>query len=179
VVDSSGYWWNLAIGDGNNDGVPELYSIFEYDLYQLKRVGISWQKSKVMRTNCTSNLFIGDGDGDGLNEVYCGDASGLGDVYVSRFKWDGSHWSVVNLGNAMYHDYSSDYMFVSAGDSHNDGSNEIYALLGGRVYEVTDQGKTWITSYGYFAIGDADNDGANEIYCAIASERTIYQLRWQ
>lgn len=176
LVDSSNSGWNnLAIGDGNNDGALKLYSIEDHNLFQLKRAGANWQKSKVMLTNCYYYIVIGDGDGDGRNEIYCDDANGFGDVYISQFKWNGYNWSVSQFGKITYYNH---YGPIVIGDADNDGINEVYAGLAGELYQFKGQNKTRIKSGSGCVIGDGDNNGLNEIYSTRADYH-LYQYSWQ
>lgn len=171
----------LAAGDGNNDGLPELYSAnADYKIYQYTRsVAGTWAVTVVgSGTGGMNAVAVGDGDNDGKNEVYA--ACQDGKIY--QFRWNGTNWtsavifqSPVN-GNAIYS--------VAVSDGSNNGSNKVYgSCLDHHVYECQYSGGAWVTTalpdagtplYA-LVVGPAGNDHHNQVY-AIGKNNHVFEF---
>jgi len=177
------YWMEgLCVGDGDNDGVFEIYSSNRSGLYQFRRSETAWINTSM--GNVMWSVTVGDGDNDGKQEVY--GASHDGHIY--QFKWNGSSWIKTDVGCGGW-----GMSEVSIGDGDNDGKLELYgANLDDHIYQFKWDGNSWtktnVGSGGRFIFGysgsmrsvcvsDGDNDGKMEVYGS-NSDNYVYKFEW-
>ncbi len=172
--------YGLATGDGNNDGVLEMYSAnADGKVYQYKYNGTSWTITTTGTSDgaAMDSVAVGDGDNDGKMEVYttCQD----GKLY--QFRYALSAWTVQTLGTTAPQALHG--VAVSDGDSN--GTSEIYATCeNGHAYQYQGQAAQWTvkdlggtgTSLHALAVGDADNDNRYEVY-ALGGNSHVYQFQ--
>ncbi|MFA5032741.1 MAG: T9SS type A sorting domain-containing protein [bacterium] len=184
----SDYCRALAIGDGNNDGVNELYGAGGIDrVYQSKKTNGTW-----VTTDLTGDI------GDDMNGIAVGDVDtsfagneiyvGGDDARLQQIKWTGSSWSttvVTTLGDNIKQ--------VSIGDGNNDGISEVYcASLNNHAYQLKKNGSSWTTTdltgdcgddmYAV-AVGDADSTfTGNEVYAGTkdgtSTDGRLYEITY-
>ncbi|MFA5034104.1 MAG: LON peptidase substrate-binding domain-containing protein [bacterium] len=160
----------LAIGDGNNDGVNELYGTGDRDrVYQGKKVSGNWATTDLTGDigDDMNGIAVGDVDTSFAgNEIYVGGD----DSRLQQIKWNGSSWSTTVVTT-----FGDNIKQVSIGDGNNDGISEVYcASLNNHAYQVKKNGSSWTTTdltgdcgddmYAV-AVGDADSTfTGNEVY---------------
>lgn len=164
---------DLAIGDGDRDGTPEVYAATERGVRQWVPDGTGWRETAIANETAYS-IAVGDGDRDGEPEVYAGLDAGR----IMQYTWTGSGWTAdlaADLGSAFQLET------VTLGDLEQDGKRELYTSTGeGKVVKVFFQA-TWkalnignadwaSTSW----VGDGDRDGRPELY--LGTYDTLYQV---
>ncbi|MCK4257276.1 T9SS type A sorting domain-containing protein, partial [candidate division WOR-3 bacterium] len=119
--------YEVAVGDGNNDGEIEVYGAGGY-IYQFKWAGTSWGQTDFgSGLGTIKGVAVGDGNNDGEIEVYGANE----DNHIYQFKWDGAAWEVTDLGSGVH--WMAD---VVIGDGDNDGEIEVYgANLNNFIYQ--------------------------------------------
>ncbi|MDD5530984.1 MAG: T9SS type A sorting domain-containing protein [bacterium] len=184
----SDYCRALAIGDGNNDGVNELYGAGGIDrVYQSKKTDGNWATTDLTGDigDDMNGIAVGDVDTSFAgNEIYVGGD----DARLQQIKWNGSSWSttvVATLGDNIKQ--------VSIGDGNNDGISEVYcASLNNHAYQLKKTGSTWTTTdltdncgddmYAV-AVGDADSTfTGNEVYAGTkdgtSTDGRLYEITY-
>jgi len=145
----------LVIGDGDNDGLNEIYvAFYNYNsqtqrrdryIYKYWWNGSNWVSEQVIYLNeynmTNGGLVIGDGDNDGLNELY--DLNTVGTP------------GVLGIYKIFYFQNSWNYEFIPTGITNPAGPG-------------TD-----------LCMGDGDNDGKLELYLAAGGVNgEIYQFKY-
>ena len=179
IGSGEGRMYGITVGDGDNDGVLEIYGAnADHHIYQFKWDGSSWNKTDIgSGGDWMLGIAVGNGDNDGVLDVY----GANWDHHIYQFKWDGSSWNKTDIGSG------GDYMNgVTIGDGDNDGILEIYCTNADHhIYQFKWDGSSWSkTDIGSgenwmyrVTVGDADNDEALEIYCT-NRDHHIYQFKW-
>ena len=164
-----------AIGDINNDGIPEVVvgGLFVGRIYVLRGNNGSLLWSYTTGSSSISSPAIGDINNDGIPEVVVGSSNGA--VYALRGTNGSLLWSYTTGGSVSS---------PAIGDINNDGildvvvgsnDNKIYALRG-------DNGSLlWSYTTGNLvnsspAIGDINNDGIPDVVVG-SNDNKIYALR--
>ncbi len=171
----------IALGDGDNDGQPEVYVASLDDhvyQYHLNADSVTWSVEALADLgNWVNDVAVGDGDNDNQLEVYA--TTWDGKVY--ELQWNGSSWEV---SSATTPNNRVNYA-VTVGDGNNDGSFEIFtANADGHVYMIVRQPSWWnvytIANVGGFdvAVGDGDNDGLLEVYLASGNGH-VYEISYE
>ncbi|MEM4728595.1 MAG: fibronectin type III domain-containing protein [Thermoplasmata archaeon] len=130
----------LAVGDGDNDGYPEVYgSAADGRVYRFSYTGSAWVRSDVgagdtsPQGSSMAALAIADADGDGKNEVY-GASWANATIYMFKYDTTAGAWirtALVSLGNMV------NALCLAAGDVDSDGLEELYAgASNNQVYRV-------------------------------------------
>jgi hypothetical protein len=84
---------DLFLGDGDNDGSQELYTLsYDDHVYQVRKWGSSWLLADMGTTpsfdDYGDRIIVGDADGDGKREVYTSTFdSDLRYGHLTQFKW--------------------------------------------------------------------------------------------
>jgi hypothetical protein len=185
IGDGIDWVWDVAVGDGNNNGDNEVYTASNY-IHQFRYSG-SWSRTTVGDAGWRGlrGVAVGDGDNDGENEVY-----GAGkDCHIYQFKYSGGTWTKTDLGASSHENpytHACDMHDVVVGDGDNDGENEVY---GGSadlyLYQFKYSGSSWTkTELGNgghemddLVVGDGNNDGDNEVYGA-NWDNHVYQFKY-
>ncbi len=179
----------LAWGDGNHDGVNELYAISGntttgQGIVQCSYANGLWTSSVVQSEQSLyafTSLLVGDGDNDQTDEVYAANQ----DHYLYQFKYNGSTWQwqgsiALNVGNGRT-------TSLVLGNLDRDEKNEVYAANeDGKIYQLKWTGSAWASRAintnsvvcNQIAVSDGDNDGQDEIYGA-GQDGHAYQFRLQ
>jgi len=174
-----GYLYDVAVGDGNNDGIMEVYAAcYDNHIYQFKWNGANWEKTDLgSGGSWMFGVTVGDGNNDGDLEVY----GSCHDYHVYQFHWNGAGWDKTDLGSG------GSYMTgVTVGDGNNDGDLEVYApCCDNHVYQFHWNGSSWdktdlgsgSSDMAGVAVGDGNNDEIIEVYAA-CNDNHIYQFKW-
>jgi hypothetical protein len=169
---------DLASGDGNNDGKPEIYAAStDHKIYQFVFSQGDWHKSDLGEGGAGEMLAVttGDGDGDDEYEVYAANK----DRHIYQFKYNGLSWTKRTIATVNHGEMNA----LVVGDGDNDGTNEVYgANADGGIYQFKWNGSGWkkntvnVKKQALFdlAVSDADNDGVMEIYTC-SQDGHIYQ----
>ena len=162
----------LASGDGDNDGILDIYAVSGTNIVQA--FSGSTVGTDLGDVFC---LVAGDGDNDQADEVYAAN----NEKRVFQFKYNGSSWDktiVAIIGNGDMND-------LALGDVDKDGQNELYGANEDKnIYQFQWSGSAWSSksintlpgACQVLAISDGDNDGNDEIYVACADGH-VYQIR--
>ena len=165
---NSGSFWDILVGDADQDGEFEVYgaAINDSSLYQYKWNGYSWDEYIV--GSCPgrmSGVSLGDGNNDGELELYtcCYDC-----FHVYQFKWVLDHWEQTLVGIGSTH-----IVGIDVGDVDNDDEFEVYAACcsyqNSNIFQFKYSNGNWTQEIIFDAknskiqIGDVDNDGIDEI----------------
>jgi hypothetical protein len=136
--DGTGYWnyiRDIAVGDGNKDGSPEVYAVSGDDyVFQFKMSGSTWERTVVDELEDTRNAYsiaIGKADEDDYPELYS--VSSNNGVYWYNYT-DESVWQRRYVGNAP-----DDVRAIAIGEADDDSTyKEIYITCdNGHVYRFT------------------------------------------
>ena len=85
---------DLAVGDVDRDGRPEIYMTNAQQLWQFSWTSTGWVRSQVASWHATEHVAVGDITGDGHAELFASGPSGWEDRdTVSQYQWDGQSWS--------------------------------------------------------------------------------------
>ncbi len=172
---------SVAIGDADNDGMPEFVSGGQPSCTKAcwnritvySKIGGVWTEDDTVDSDLSSGEFysvvVGDADNNGKKEIVVGTSAGSNQVrmYVNESGMWVKYGIDTAVGDTVYS--------VAIGDADNDGYNEVVAGAGPgaknetRMYENVSS--TWneaniseVNNTVYsVAIGDADNDGQNEV----------------
>lgn len=180
ILSESGYPFDVAVGNGRDDGVNRLYvsckngilTEFTYNLGQWNSIEI------VPYVQNLGLLTIGDGRGDGSSHVYWSEFIGLvGRIYEAS--WNGNSWDIDTV------DINMQSLSIFIGPGRNDGRNRLYAGTFGAkqgLWEYTYNNGIWealkITTTGMEgsgAIGDLRNDGVMRI---LSNANNLQELTW-
>jgi hypothetical protein len=174
----SGAMVDVAIGDGNDDGMVEAFYANTYGyIYEYYYFG-GWHMNSMGGVgNSFRAIAIGDANNDGAVEVYAGNW----DFSVYQYIWDGSNWIGSVIGP------SGSFMWkLAVGDGNNDNEMEVYLpSFDNSMYQYKWDGVNWTrtlvgdgNSFMYaVAIGDGNNDGNMEVYGA-NDDGNLYQFEW-
>jgi hypothetical protein len=125
----SGETRGFAAGDGDNDGLDELYLLdagfFATDANTVHRFSVrtdGWNHATIpLGKGLHNDLDLADGNGDGFKELYSGTSEGQ----LAQLMWTGSAWSA----RAVYQVPSGEFITeVTTGDTDGDGKRETYGL---------------------------------------------------
>ena len=193
--------YDVAIGDGDNDGRNEVYVISAGDncvyRFAYQPESQTWLCASLGRADGSFYfayaVTVGDGDDDGQNEVYSCAAS-YSDYYSNNlFEYEktADGWQITNMGAT-----GSFGTTITIGDGNRDGRNEVWSSdYDGHIYMYYKSGEWnrkdigfappylyegayWITPSIYGAVPvDGDNDGNVEVYAA-ASDNHMYRFNW-
>jgi predicted RNA-binding Zn-ribbon protein involved in translation (DUF1610 family) len=131
---------DVAVGDGDSDGQPEVYgSAADGSVFRFAYTGSSWTMTTVGYGESGKSgsdmeaLAVADADGDGRNEVY-GASWPEGRIYMFRFSAVDQKWertALVTLGSGVH------ALSLAAGDGNSDGTDELYAgTSNNQVYKI-------------------------------------------
>jgi predicted RNA-binding Zn-ribbon protein involved in translation (DUF1610 family) len=134
----------VAVGDGDNDGWPEVYGASgDGSVYRFASGGFGWSMTMVYQGTLvpgplpmmdSPSIVIGDADGDGRNELYSTSSSD-GSVYSFRHDAANASWARTKLGSlgSAVHPTSLDI-----GDGNTDGKAELFTGTGNnQVYMIS------------------------------------------
>lgn len=173
------YMNGVAVGDGDGDGLIEVYGANnDNSIYRYEWGGSSWTRTTVgSGGDLMYGVAVADGNNDGEMEVYgaCGDSA------LYQFKWSGSDWTGTTVGSGRWQMYG-----VAVGDGNGDTEAEVYgANRDSTLYQFKWNGVSWDKStvgsadwYMYSAaVGDGNDDGEMEVYAA-STDSSVYQFKW-
>jgi hypothetical protein len=168
----------LAIGDGDNDGLQEIYAANRnQNIFKVRKLNDSWPITSLPTGSFGEyydDIAVLDGNSDSSVEVY----GGTYDNHIYQFS--GASWAKGDLGTATDKIYT-----LANGDGNNDGWPEIYGgSADGHVYQFqklntwtkTDLGSTGSPIYSV-AVGDGDGDNNFEVYAA-CPDHNLYQFKY-
>jgi hypothetical protein len=181
----------LTAGDGNNDGIQEIYAISGntttgQGLDQWSYNGVTWTSSAVIAPtagNIFTALLVGDADNNSLqaSSVFAAYQDGSNNTNLCQYKYNGSSWNGTSLTNPGNGAIKS----LALGDLDRNGQNEIYvANQDGKIYQLINNNPGWssipVNSVNVvcnqIVVGDGDNDGQTEIYGA-GQDGHVWQYR--
>lgn len=207
IADASMFGWTaIAFGDGDDDGLSELYvsgyyksspkEDYKFILCQFYYNGTAWKRTEIDTYPWLKDICVGDGDNDGKNELYGGNVNG--EIY--KYSKKGTLWDQQSIGAVPQFKMGANWEIpmvtgITLGDGDNDGKNEIYAsTTNNHVYQFKYNGSMWnITKVGEgenntwqsitfgmtdIALGDGDNDFNNEIYSISYINQTVYCFKY-
>ncbi|MGQ9582998.1 MAG: FG-GAP-like repeat-containing protein [Thermoplasmatota archaeon] len=130
----------LAVGDGDNDGHPEVYgSAADGRVYMFSYTGYSWVRTDVGQGDSSpqgssmASIVTGDADGDGSSELY-GASWANATIYMFKYDRASASWSrtpLVSLGNMV------NALSLALGDADADGREELFVgASNNQVYRV-------------------------------------------
>ena len=167
----------LAVGDGNNDGLVDVYAVSMNASADMSIVQALTNSPVAAGLETIFCLLAGDGDNDQADEIYAANQ----EKRIFQFKYNGSGWDktiVAIIGNGDMKD-------LVLGDLDKDGDNELYGANEDKnIYQFKCTGLAWSSkrintlpgACQALAISDGDNDGHDEIYVACADGH-VYQLK--
>ena len=184
---------DIAVGDGNNDGLNEVYGGADDEIYQFtyNSSAGSWLQ-EIMETNNTRSVCVGDGNNNGQNEVYTGEC-GSGQVNQYTYIESTNSWGKLIIGTcANRASRCIEGVFVGNGDNDDFGFNEVYATgerpegkYGLCIYRYSTSTASFIEEVILFddwpkslSIGDGDDNGLEEMYVA-GYNGNIYQFEYK
>jgi len=158
--------WDIAIGDGNNDGAAEVFAVTSGQIlcYKLTALPNTWSTA-VLYAGSAYGICVGNFDPTRAgNEVATCDGS----LNIREFWWNGSIWTAGPIFSNAYGGYD---LACGEFDPNNPGQEIAYlnyysATVWGEVIEMTMPAGTWVAtpryipasgtygSYGEIAIGD-------------------------
>jgi outer membrane protein assembly factor BamB len=170
---SNSVYSSPAIGDINNDGIPEVvFGSRNTRIYALNGTSGTIVWSYLTGGWVTSSPAIGDINNDGIPEVVVGSSNGA--VYALRGTDGSLLWSYTTGGSVSS---------PAIGDINNDGIPEVVVgSSNGAVYALrgTDGSLLWSYTTGGSvsspAIGDINNDGIRDVVVG-SSNGAVYALR--
>jgi len=168
------YGWGLAVGDANNDGLPDIAVSSIYNYVNVYNSSGTYQL--ITRFQALENVFgwprvhVSDIDNDGKNEIVVAGANG-----VSVWRLEGT--SLASVWNSSYIGARPETIYPKMGsavaDLNGDGKKEIVVSghnprYNGTVYIINSLGKV---VYRFnsprqvcgIAVDDVDNDGDDDI----------------
>ncbi|MCD4812274.1 NHL repeat-containing protein [bacterium] len=157
--------YDLAYGDGDNDGLINLYvGCDNGELYQLT-YDAGWGQTTVTAFGSRINaVVVGDGNSDNDYEVYSANAN----YHIYQYVYNGTAWETTDIGSG-----AGEMQGVAVGDGNRDSQMEVYGTnKDGKVYQfkwvVSSWDKIEVADFGIglndVKVNDADNDGQDEIY---------------
>jgi len=131
---------SVAVGDGDNDGWPEVYgSAADGSVYRFGAGSFGWSMTVVSQGEFSKTgsdmaaIAIGDADADGKNELY-GASFANASIYMFRFDVSSASWSKTKLGSLGSNVRA---MSLALGDGNTDGSSELYVgTSNNQIYKV-------------------------------------------
>ncbi len=170
-------WRGLAVGDGDNDHMAEIYvaGLSNY-LYQAKFIGTAWSVVGLAAGAASeyyTDVEVSDANQDGTIAVYGATLDHHVYEFAGAVKTDISG----DMGQPMYS--------LATGDANQDDRVELYAACrDGCIYQFKEDGGWSQTVVGIgakamvcVAVGDGDNDGAFEVYGGNEDYKT-YQYKY-
>ncbi len=177
-------WDSITAGDGDNDGLVELYATrfgdVDSELHRISLHNGAWTDAILYTSDAfLGPVTVGDADADGQREVYVGDSDADGgNAVVTQVRRDGTSWRatpIADLGNGGSF-RGVDSLWI--GDGDRDGRLEL--AVG--VYGSTDTSHSYLLEKGAsgwtatllasggqvagIVAGDVDGDGLGEVVMA-------------
>ncbi len=165
---------DLAVGDVDHDGRPEVYLANPQGLWQFTWTSNGWAKTPVNTVWGFTHVAVGDLTGDGKAELFGVHSTFENRDMVEMFTWNGQTWHVMSIGNTAFQDAKMGDLLIA--DVEPGGNAEIYwgeTRQGGLVTQVeSTPGTGWTTRHvgstfwgaGPLTSGDTQGDGTNELY---------------
>lgn len=187
IASLSGHIDSFWIGDGDRDGVSELYvghgTRHADRTTQVRPSGDAWQSTELPGWGSDSGMALvvaGDGNRDGKGEVYV--ANWYGNLRKLTFS-PTAGWTAESIFDEMRDPegqvVNPDSLFL--GDADSDGSQELYLAANGHLLQVRWSGASWqftriadpaepglAPGLGMLVVGDGDGDGRREAYASVS-----------
>jgi len=191
---SSYYQTGVTVGDCNNDGKNEVYSVTYGYYWWWEQHVYMYTYSSSTQAWSTTDLGTNPGYAYGSADIACADGNNDGndELFITTYqdtymiKYDSGSWdwqSIYNNGNLIQNQ-------IAVGDGDGDNQNEVYNSADNFVYRVVYSSKdgTWFgTSIGSgadggilygLAVGDGDDCGSQKEVYAGSSDGHVYQFKW-
>jgi len=173
----------LAVGDGDNDGLKEVYGVCRNNsIYQFEKTNSTWSKTTVYSSGTMGEYYtdicVIDGNNEGKLEIYGITTDNHVYQFSSLLGWNQEDMGTGGTSAALYR--------LHWGDGDNNGWLKVYAACSdGHIYQFQKSVDVWnkddLGSLGgevySLAVGDGDNDGLFEVYGA-NSNWAISQIKY-
>ncbi len=184
----------LAVGDGDGDGLSEVYAMSGGDLVQARFLNGAWSERVVLRLphnptggassgTTSGDMTLGNIDGVAGPELYIaighvncdpeGQSGCSTTSYVYRVAFESGTWRGTEVST-----FGGNIQSMWIGDGDSDGDAELYVGRSGshsegkvQVERVDGAWRTtvlpgWVGTGSQLVVGDVDRDGRTEVYTA-------------